>query len=69
MMQHDAVHIGYEADLLDTDGKRSVECTSVRYRWEKDPSNRTSRHRSIGQCKAGKDIAKNGFHKGGPNSN
>ena len=57
MIEHDAVHTGLVADvtahLLDTDGKRR---------------NRTSRHRSSGQCNADKNMAKNGFLNGGPNS-
>ena len=55
MMEQDAVHIGYEADvtahLLDT--KRN-----------KNRSHRASGHRRGGECDADKDLGKNGLHAG-----
>ena len=57
MMEQDAVHIGYEADvaayLLDTNENRS---------------HRASGHRSGSQCDADKDLGKNGLHEGRSNS-
>ena len=55
MMEQDAVHIGYEADvtahLLDN--------------W----SHRASGHRSGSECDANKNLGKNGLHEGRSNSN
>ena len=58
MMEQDAVHIGYEADvtahLLDTNGKKFGV---------------TSGHRSGSECDADKNLGKNGLHEGRSNSN
>ena len=59
MIEQDAVHIGYEADvtahLLDTNDK-------------KNRSHRASRHRSGGECDVDKNLGKNGLHEGRSNS-
>ena len=57
MMEQDAVHIGYEADvtahLLDTNGTKN-----------KNRSHRASGHRSGSECDADKNLGKNGLHAG-----
>ena len=59
MMEQDAVHIGYEADvtahLLDTNGTKIGV--------------RASGHRSGSECDADKNLGKNGLHEGRSNSN
>ena len=38
------------------------------HRWKEDRSNRTPRHRSSSQFNAGKDMGKDGFYQGGPDT-
>ena len=61
MMEQNAVHIGYEADvtahLLDTKGTKI------------NRSHRASGHRSGSECDADKNLGKNGLHEGRSNSN
>ena len=60
MMEQDAVHIGYEAD---------VTATSARHQRNKNRSHRASGHRSGSECDADKNLRKNGLHAGRSNSN
>ena len=60
MMEQDAVHIGYEAD---------VTGTSAQHPTEQNRSHRASGHRSGSECDADKELGKNGLHAGRSNSN
>ena len=59
MMEQDAVHIGYEADMT----------TSARHQREENRSHRASGHRSGSECDADKNLGKNGLHEGRSDSN
>ena len=53
MMEQDAVHIGYEADIQRKENR----------------SHRATGHRSGSECDADKNLGKNGIHEGRSNSN
>ena len=55
MMEQDAVHIGYEAD---------VTAHLLRHQRNKNRSHRAPGHRSSSECDADKNLGKNGLHAG-----
>ena len=65
MMEQDAVHIGYEADVT----AHRCDRTSARHQRNKTRSHRASGHGSGSECDANKNLGKNGLHAGRSNSN